>query len=750
MLQLPEEILLRLTVASDRMLPDVAASLRTVLPAGGTLEEVVERNAIEPRGWCLAPVSAQGVGPLVVRQGRIVRCRRLVTGMEHYHCLHNQLVAAVFAMHAQLRDGEFGQVLLVLNEVLDNAFMLRDARVEQFAVVMGMLTRRFEWFMLRVHDYLAEFGVYDNVVMCRYMLSHWPLGPPVVRCLLQSLTTSVLSLDADVDKETIVTMVLLTRTPDVMADDFRVTLMSNCSEYRLPRTLRCIAATIAHPTVHNLAGATLCAVENHDHRTLQICIDLLPAVGPADCLLGTALVAAAENDDTGSCALLLTRAVGVAAVGSALVGSCRQNRLGSATMLAHAGALPADIDAAIQTAALWGYHSVVLMLLPHGGSLDALARALWSVASRGHVTALDAIRTALVRFWVDHRGVVQAALDRALEAAVSSLAVATVRTLLMASGPSPSAGAQSLALRTACFAGSRTMIQALLSESLTLAMNRNTINVCFVESARRQDLETVRTLKHFGSPAAVTEALSLAMAADDVQLTYELMFDARLTVMATKQAVDTAFRVGATIVLSMVLTQLSDKRFVEVCAGIAETILDSFERGVLHHADSALCRSTRCVVNLEPAGRCVLAHPQVWRSVLQLAVTQKWHGMLPHVLNVRPHHDDKTDDVLVCRMMTVAIRNGETPAVAGLCEAFRRIATVDDIELAFMTAVEWRQLPSLQLLVRYFSVSRDCLRRCRLLIQAATPGKKSDDLMCALRGPLRGRSKSGSESNENN
>jgi hypothetical protein len=223
------------------------------------------------------------------------------------------------------------------------------------------------------------------------------------------------------------------------------------------------------------------------------------------------------------------------------------------------------------------------------------------------------------------------------------------------------------------------------------------------------------------------------------------MFDARLTVMATKQAVDTAFRVGATIVLSMALTQLSDKRFVQVCAGIAETILDSFERGVLHHANSALCRSTRCVINLEPAGRCVLAYPRVWLSVLQLAVTQKWHGMLPHVLNVRPHHDDKTDDVLVCRMMTVSIQNGETPAVAGLREAFRRIATVDDIELAFMTAVEWRQLPSLQLLVRYFSVSRDCLRRCRLLIQAATPGKKSDDLMCTLRGPLRGHSKGRSE-----
>jgi hypothetical protein len=717
---------------------------RRVIPPLATDDEAV-RLGREGGRHChtVAPVDAR-LGRLAVVGGRTVRRDGPQTTPDVLDAVaEGRWVDAVFAADSAVRavrPGAPAAVATLLRELVATAPPGRRRTARLFGHLLSPALPSAEETMKAVAQQFCDVGARADVVVAGEALS-WGLSPTAWRQMLTTLTSApVPTADrpgvwlAELDERAAEIVAMVDGWPMWAYEPFRDLMVRNCVETNLPRALGAVLDAAAAPVAAVLWAA---ATAPHHRRPMALKECLLRV--PADEDLGHVLRCAAETNDVASCRLVLARWSPAGAVGAALVAAARHNHAQAVDLLAGRDPPQASVDAGLEAAAHWGYVGVVAALLNCNPSLSAVCQAVWSSAFRDDAVVVRALRRHLALSWGQGREShdrVQQAVDRALQAAASGSGRAA-RALLEGSGPSPSAAVQGDVLRRACAAGDDAVIEALLSEPLTRTMNRLTLNSCFLHSARRQDLTSVRVMLPMVRPQVAGEALKLVMCARDADLTHLLL--GAVERVAVHAAVYAAFGAGATETLTMATENCRPSHAAAVDDALAAATTAAAVDGRLCGPAVPAVRSLLAALQ---TGSRFLERPGVWRRALTALSTLQLDQELVRL--VARHHGEMDDDDMEAVRSAVmrAIRSGSSSTLMVLRPAFVFAAQSKDVDAAFMLAVAHRSVVSLQLLGRDFVPTRDSLRRCHLLLQDTSPGWRTDALETVLsrmcrRRPLR-------------
>ncbi len=708
-------------LATDDEVLDLAWAGRTgtraVLPAG-------RGSVVTVGGLAVATVSAPRTGEVMAA----------VAG--------GRLVEAAFLLAALVRAGQVGvgaTLAAVGSELIGHPTAPR-ARVAH--LLARIATERG---LDELAGQLPGAGAAVDLETCRQALCglpRWPVDAHLCHRLLLQLTAEG---GLDPERRRLLELVVSVPVGQAALDVDRDLLTRNCIENALTGTLEALLdASADHPDQSvRLGSSVLVAAQSRAPDALALCLARLeaaPLAAPAaraDPLanpLAEALRAAAELDDVDSCQLLLSR-VDRAGVADALVACCRADRRRAARVLAREADGPA-IDAALEIATHWGFRAVVAELLECRPSASGLAEGLWLASFRGDDTVVTALRERLRLHWAAEPGTVQRGLDRALDAAGAVGSSAVARGLIGGDGPSPSASAQGAVLRQACSSGDQPMIRALLTEPLTRAMNLVTLNGCFVDSARRHDLATVRAMLPLVRPPAMGEALERAMCARDVDMTVVLLTEGRPSTDAVERALCAALVSGAAESVTVV-SELACSVAIGVTAeaatrALAGAVVDAADRTLLASVGAPAVRGLVAALN-SPLRTSLVQSPGVWRRALTALATLQLDQQLERLVGLLDRPDEE-DRVAVRDAVMLALRRNSSSTFMALRPAFVEAARPDDVDAAFMMAVAYRSVVNLQLLGRDFAPSRDSLRRCRMLIK----DERRDDLARVLSRLQRG------------
>jgi hypothetical protein len=752
LLRLPADILLRLCSEGDWALSGISSELRRALPRCATSTEAFALAAAAPAGTavCQPVPSHPPFGKLRPRAGLLVRCLRIPRDVELP--LYGQSLLVASLVHGDLRDGRSDWTPACLWEAL----MANDETTVRAGRYAGQLAAAFPEMAkaLNTHFALCEWD--DHPQLCSIALSAWPLGMDAC-CQALSLMARTgrarLGEDAeeatrraDAQKATIVAAIGQhpSGAAALRCPVSRAHLATECIESGFPLML---AECLRDATVMERGAAALHATYCQHAECLRVALQTMDRTSCPE-LIAQTLCAAAENNDLECCTRLLAHGDqgtdGARSAGDALVACSRLNRTAAAVLLCTGSprAPAAALGRAIQVAAHWGFSPLLHVLLAQDPpcSVDALTHGLWAAAFRGHADIIMTLRSRLSELWNEYRQPIQEGLDQALEAASTTDSVVAALALLAPPGPTPGPGAQANAMRRACFVGSAGMMHALFSQPLTRAMNGNTLRACFLESTRRHDLPTVRAMLPLAGAKATGDALEIVMAAGDVELTAEILHGATPSLLVLQRAVCTAFAQGGGSTIAFVANSFGsgvNRRegwlgaLSDAVAMALQTAAASRDLGRDGHARRSLSAvlSSAAVVPL-------MAAPGAWRAALKAVLADAARpnlGVLAdlHVLvEFGPTGMDwVADDVDAAReSMPTALKMRNSGIVRALTPLFVQVARSRDVDAAFLVAVAWPNVPSMQLLSRHFAPSRDCLRRCRVVLASSKSPRDKDEL----------------------
>jgi hypothetical protein len=719
--RLPDELMLRLCVASDRAphLLQTSRAVRAAMPPRARPEEAYHLNHAAAGDELVSDVWSE-CGEIALRRGTLVRVGRRSTAaggpLDHQMC----------ELHAALRTDQTGAAL---DQVARGALgaghpVGRRVRALRYLAWLGDL---FSSARDSITRNLSQLGLDCDARVCREALAiglgratDW--GATIV--VLAGATDTL--PDVDGRKAAAMGVILSAAVGrDALADgSYRVAAVSACIDGGVPRSLACLLRGVQpYLSSHEVASYVVRAAEGGHEAVL---VEMLAwQTGPASTegrgALGRALTIAAENDDLPCCRAVLCHpwvdaTLGRAHSGAALVACCRLNRLRAAEFLCDRDLGQRDVDRALETTAHWRFSALAETLLSRTApSARAIGRGLWTAALHGDCQMVGRLRAALGGHWDESRRSVQLSVDQALDAATSARSADAARALLTPGGPTPSAGAQADALRSACFAGDRELVQAILTEPLARTMNRNTLNACFLESARRHDLPTVRALLPLVGDVVVAEGLRGVMLTNDVEMTSTLLRQARREVAAPalQRAVVTALTagVGSTIHALLEVYRGRPVRATLLAAIAAAVPSDLHPAAPQYQALAALVRA---------GDTDLLDLPGVWRVVVATATVAGTVDVLRAVVgHGPPDPSDPRDTDAACAAMECAIKSGNVDVIETLAGPFAMLAGSDAVDHAFVVAVAWAvdaKTPALHILARHFCPSRTAIRRCRMLL----------------------------------
>lgn len=716
---LPDELMLRLCVASDcaAHLLQTSVAVRAAMPPRARPDEAYNLNHEATGDELVSDVWSQ-CGKIVVRRGSMVRVGRRSTApgvpLDQQMC----------ELHAALRANQAKALDQVARGALGAGHPVgRRVRALHYLAWLG---ERFSSARDLIARNLSQLGLDCNARMCREALAiglgratDW--GATIV--VLAGATDTLPNMDGR--KAATMAVILSTAVGrDALADgSYRVAAVSACIDGGVPRSLACLLRGVRpYLSSHETASYVVRAAESGDEAVLLTMLEWQtgPASPEGTASLGRALTISAENDDVACCRAVLAHpwlaTLSRAYSGAALVACCRLNRLRAAEFLCGRDLGQRDVDRALETTAHWRFLAVTeMLLLRTAPSARAIGRGLWTAALHGNCEMVARLRAALGGHWDESRRGVQLSVDQALDAATSARSADAARALLTPGGPTPSAGAQADALRSACFAGDRELVQAILTEPLARTMNRNTLNACFLESARRHDLPTVRALLPLVGDVVVAEGLRSIMTTNDVEMTSTLLRQARREVAAPalQRAVVTALAagVGSTIHALLEVYNGRPMRATLLAAIAAAVPIDLHPAAPQYQALATLVRA---------GDTDLLDLPGVWRAVVATATAAGAVDVLQAVVgHGLPGDHDPRDTDAACAAMECAIKSGNVDVIETLAAPFAMLSGPDAVDHAFVVAVAWAvdaKTPALHILARHFRPSRTAIRRSRMLL----------------------------------
>jgi len=170
---------------------------------------------------------------------------------------------------------------------------------------------------------------------------------------------------------------------------------------------------------------------------------------------------------------------------------------------------------------------------------------------------------------------------------------------------------------------------------------------------------------------------------------------------------------------------LPEKRF-DISDALATALHTAYAaNGLGHHSHAR--RSLSLVLASEVA-RPLLLRPGVWRTALRAVVSDSSQPDVAILVAVGPPGNDPDDLEAARDAMSVALKLRVAELVSTLRPLFALVARPRDVDAAFLVAVAWPHVPSLQVLSRHFQPSRDCLRRCRLVRASSKSQREKDDV----------------------